>query len=138
MSHINMLYLSEIVVQKRGRTNCASFFYCFGFDRQPFVSCRSKSEYLTGTKTGVKSKPMRISFLLLRLIKRFRHFNHLFFWGGGGGGDYSWLKSNLRGDCCRYMQYFNHTGKILQTISDIYCHSLVAAQQAVGRKLCII
>lgn len=28
---------------------------------------------------------MRISFLLLRLIKRFRHFNHLF-WGGGGEG----------------------------------------------------
>lgn len=29
---------------------------------------------------------MRISFLLLRLIKRFRHFNHLFFLGGGMEG----------------------------------------------------
>lgn len=28
---------------------------------------------------------MRISFLLLRLIKRFRHFNHLF-WGVEGIG----------------------------------------------------
>lgn len=28
---------------------------------------------------------MRISFLLLRLIKRFRHFNHLFLGGGMEG-----------------------------------------------------